>query len=124
MIEMPEEELSRSLRTNDIRGTWSKNIAAFFRKNGFELAEHQDSTIVELKRHLKEHYTIIVLYYCPKEKLDHYSIIRKIDSKSIYFLDPYFGKEHRLTIGNFLTYWKSNVKFENKVRYFLAAKKQ
>jgi len=121
-IKKPENLIAKSLKTNKIRGTYQKNFADFFKRRKFKLISKSNSSISELRRLIRSH-TILVSYYIQKEKVDHYSIIKNIDSKFIYFLDPFYGENHKYKISHFKKIWKSNPRYENNKRWFLAIKK-
>jgi predicted double-glycine peptidase len=65
-----------------------------------------------------------VNYFIPEEKCDHYSVLRKIDSKNISLFDPWFGPEHKYSLREFKKIWHSDFNFEKEKRWFIAIKKK
>lgn len=122
-IKKSEKQVAKLLRTNKIRGTWPKNfpiVAEKFRLNHISM---RNATINNLKEYKKKGFVIIICYFCPSEQFDHYSILKNIDAKYIYFLDPLFGKEHKYSLSHFKKIWKSHPKYDNEKHWFFAVKK-
>lgn len=119
-IKKSEKQLARILKTNKIRGTWPKDLPRIAEKYSLNYAIKRNATIEDLKYFKKQGYFIIICYYIPKDKVDHYSILKKIDSEYIYFYDPWFGPDHKYSLKYFLKIWKSDPKYENTKRWFIA----
>ena len=122
-ITRSEKQIAYFLKTNKIRGTWARNFPLVAEKFKLNYQIKRNATISDLKRLLSEQYIIIVAYMYPPEKVDHYSVVRKIDKNNIYFWDPYFGADHKYTLKYFGTIWKSDPKYDNENAWFIAVKK-
>lgn len=121
-INKTEKSIAKSLKTNKIRGTYQNSLVDFFKRRKFKIVSKSNSSLSDLRKLVKTH-IILVSYYIPKEKVDHYVIINKINSKSIYFLDPFYGQNHKFSISGFKKVWKSDSRYENNKKWFLAIKK-
>lgn len=64
----------------------------------------------------------MVCYFIPKDKTDHYSIVKSIDSDFIYFYDPYHGENHKYSIKNFERNWKFYSRYSKEKRWFFGVK--
>jgi len=123
-IKKSEKQVAKLLGTNKVRGTWHKSfpiVAEKFRLNHVSI---RNATIADLKEYQKKDFAVVICYFYPPEKVDHYSILKKIDNKFIYFLDPFFGEEHKYLLSHFRKIWKSDPKYDNKKCWFFAVKKQ
>ena len=121
-IKKSEKQLVKLLCTNKIRGTWHKNFSVAAKKLRLTYKVESNSSILEIKKFMKINYTVIVCYYIPWEKTDHYSVVKKIDKEHIYFYDPWFGENHKYKISHFLRVWKSYSRYENEKRWLFAVK--
>jgi len=113
-IRKSEKQLVRLLKTNKVRGTWHRDMVRVVEKYNLSYIVTRDGTINDLKYFMKSKHTVIVCYYFPKEKFDHYSIIKKITSKKIYFYDPWFGPNHSYTISYFNKIWRGDPLFKTE----------
>jgi predicted double-glycine peptidase len=121
-IKKSEKQLAKELCTNKIRGTWPKNFSAVADKYKLNYHVKRNATLNELKKLQTEGYSIIIGFYYPPEKIDHYSVLKKITTSEIHFWDPYFGQNHKYSITHFMKVWKSDPKFDNEKRWFFAIK--
>ena len=122
-IKKSEKQVAKLLRTNKVRGTWHKSfpiVAEKFRLNHISM---RNAKINDLKEYQKNGYAVIICYFYPSEKVDHYSLLKNIDAKYIYFLDPFFGEEHKYLLSYFKKIWKSDPKYDNEKCWFFAIKK-
>jgi ABC-type bacteriocin/lantibiotic exporter with double-glycine peptidase domain len=122
-IKKSEKQISKLLGTNKIRGTWPRELPKLAEKFKLNYFVGRNSKIEDLEYYLKNNFIIIVAYWYPLEKVDHYSVVKKIDEKFIYFWDPWFGEEHKYTLTYFKKIWKSDKKFDNEKSWFIAIKK-
>lgn len=118
-----EKQVAKLLSTNKIRGTWHKRFPIVAEEFKLSHVSMRNAGIKELKRYQNKGFIIIVCYYYPPEKVDHYSVLKKIDSNYIHFYDPFFGPEHKYSISHFLKIWKSDPRYDNEKRWFFAVKK-
>ncbi len=125
-IKKEEKELERELKTNTKRGTLHKQINITLKRYPVKIFTEKESSVKKLVYFIKKGYKIIICYNTKKNygKVDidssHYSVIRKITSKKLYLLDPYYGKNVRYPIEEFEKRWKST---EGK-RWFIAVKRR
>ena len=122
-IRRSEKQVMKLLCTNKIRGTWTKNFSVVAKKFMLKQMSKENATINDLKKYHKKVYAIIIGYFYPREKVDHYSILRKIGLKYIYFWDPWFGPDHKYKISYFKKIWKCDSRYEPKKAWFIAIKK-
>ena len=121
-INKSENEIIRLLKTNKVRGTWSRNFALLANKLKLKYISGNANSINDLRPLLKKGFMVIVCYYIPKDKVDHYSVINKIGKKNVYFLDPWYGADYALSIRYFDSVWKSDNRWENQKKWFIALK--
>ena len=121
-IKKSEKQLVKLLGTNKVRGTWHKDFSKLAEKYKLNYVAKRNSSIEDLKEFQRKGYTIIICYYYPSEKVDHYSILKNIDNRHIYFFDPFFGAKHKYTLKYFNKIWKSDPKYDNERCWFFALK--
>lgn len=115
-----EEELKKLLLYPKYPGpTPHKGFTNICKKMKFDCLELENSSIKKIKELLKKDFNVIVSRYIPSQKVDHYAIVKKIDKENIYFLDPWFGKNHKYTLKYFEKKWFD---LENKKRWLIAIK--
>lgn len=118
-----EKQVAKLLNTNKVRGTWHKSFPIVAEKFKLNYIVMRNATINSLKEYQKKGFIIIICYFYLPEKTDHYSILKKIDGKYIYFYDPFFGDGHKYELTYFKNIWKSNPKYDNEKCWFFAVKK-
>lgn len=111
------KEIIKELRTTR-QGTSNARLIRLFKKHGLRFRIKENASISDIKKCLPNN-RIIVAYWIPTHKESHYSIVKKINSKRIYFHDTWFGANHSYTIDYFLKNWWDNEAF----RWLLAVKK-
>lgn len=122
-IKKSEKQVVKLLGTNKIRGTWAKLYPQLAEKYNLNYIVKRNSTIDEVKKLMKDGYFILTSYYVPKEKVDHFVVVKKIDDEYIYFLDPCYGPEHKYKLIYFLKVWKTDPKYDNEMAWFIGIKK-
>ena len=123
-IKISRTELEKLLKSNETSGTWNKAFPAAAEKFKLNYVVGRNSDIKELKKLLKEKYKIIIGYYLGgKFNRGHYSVVRKIDSKKIHLLDPWFGAGKKFELSYFNKIWKNNPEKDNEKKWFFAVKK-
>lgn len=85
-------------------GTSNKDLKRVLKKHGIKFKEKQKARLTDLKRQIKTHW-LLVAYWIPRHKEAHYSLVKKIDAKRIYFHDTWFGANHSYTHRHFLKNW-------------------
>jgi predicted double-glycine peptidase len=122
-ISLSEKKVAKLLKTNKVRGSWTKNFPFVAECFSLNYIVCRNSSVEDLKQAQNKGYAIIVLYLYPPEKVDHYSIIRKFDKNYIYFWDPWFGPDHKYTNAYFRKIWSSDPKYEDQKKWFIGIKK-
>lgn len=122
-IKKTEKQLVKLLKTNKIVGTKNSDIYNFVKKQGFSYVITNNSSIKYLKQMLKEKYFVIVCYYIKSENIHHYSVVKRITNKKIFFLDPYFGSDFSMDLGEFEKSWGVIAKYSKEKNWFIAIKK-
>lgn len=120
-IKKSEKELARELKTSKKTGTEEENFSKVVLGYKLKFFEKNKSSIKELKKFLEKGYIIIVEYYHAKEKEEHYAIVKKINSKTIYLIDPWEGPNKSFSLRYFKIVWSARNK--KKKRWFFAIKK-
>lgn len=82
------------------RGTNDRQLMRVLKKHGIKYRTKTHATVADIKRHLPR-YLIVLAYWIPSHKEGHYSIVRRVDAKRIYFHDTWFGARHSYTINYF-----------------------
>ena len=123
-IKKSEKQIAKLLGTNKVRGTWHKNFPIVAEKFNLNYVVMRNATIDDLKEYKKKGFVVVICYFYPPEKMDHYSVLKKIDNEYIYFWDPFFGEEHKYLLTYFKKIWKSDPKYDNEKCWFFAVKKQ
>jgi len=123
-IKKSEKQVAKLLGTNKVRGTWHKDFPIVAETFKLSYVSMKNATIRGLEEYQKKGFAIVICYFYPPKKIDHYSILKKIDKEYIYFLDPFFGKNHKYPIKHFKKIWRSDSKYENERHWFFAMKKK
>lgn len=118
-----EKQLSKILKTNSKNGTRINNFISGVKLLELEYIIKNNSKIRDLKTFQRKGYAIIVCYFIPEENVDHYSVLKKVGMKNIYFFDPWFGEDHRYSINYFKRIWKCDERFDKEKAWCIALKK-
>ena len=121
-IKKSERQVVKILGTNKIRGTWHRGFPIVAEKFKLIHVSMRNSKIEDLKRYQKDGFAVILCYFLPTEKVDHYSVLKNIDKKFIYFWDPWFGPDHKYSLKYFNNAWKSDPRYDNEKHWFFAIK--
>ena len=111
-------KIVKELRATPRKGTGNISLLRLLRKNGVKFKVKKGATTKKLAGYLKNHW-VTVAYWIPSHKESHYSIVKKITAKRIYFHDTWFGTNHSYSINYFLKNWWD----EEAERWLLAVKK-
>lgn len=125
-IKESETEIANFTKSKPHQGIWFKDFYKLVRKSKLNHISGSGS-IPEIRKLIESGYQIIVCYIDAKDKshgflMDHYSVVRKIDRKYIYFFDPWYGPNHRYSINHFRKIWKSRDRPDKVDRWFIAIK--
>lgn len=112
------EEIVKKLQATARRGTGNVNLLRLLRKNGVVFRVRENAAPKDIKKYLKNHW-VVVAYWIPSHKESHYSIVKKITTKRIYFHDTWFGTNHSYSLDYFLKNWWD----EEAIRWLLAVNK-
>src|SRR3989344_4380173 len=85
-------EIAKEAKTTK-SGTSNSGMKRVLKKHGIKFKEKQNACLSDLKGKVKTHW-LLVAYWIPIHKEAHYSIVKKIDSKRIYFHDTWYGARH------------------------------
>ena len=97
------KDVVKALKTTR-SGTANKYLIGLLKKNGVPHRVKEFAALADIKRYLKNHW-VVVAFWIPSGKEGHYSIVKKINSKRIYFHDTWFGTNHSYTLDYFLKNW-------------------
>ena len=122
-IKKSERKLVKLMKANKVRGTWPAEFPKAAEKFQLNYIVSRNSTIKQLIKAREEGYVIILCYFFPQYGLDHYSILKRITSKHIYFWDPLIGEDHRYDLKYFKEVWYSDPKFDDEKAWFFGVKK-
>jgi predicted double-glycine peptidase len=125
-IKRTEKQLMKLLRTNKVRGTWLKFFPRLAERYKLNYVVKRNSSIRDVRRLLKKGYGIIVCYSpgrTPDYTVDHYSVVRRVDSKNIYLLDPWDGPKTTYSIQYFESIWRCDPTHEDEKKWLFAVKK-
>ena len=100
-------------------GTANKDLKKILRKYDIKFKEKEFASLKDVKAKIKTHW-IVIAYWIPKYKEAHYSIVKRIGAKRVYFHDTWFGLNHSYSIDNFLKNWWD----DEATHWFLAIKKE
>jgi ABC-type bacteriocin/lantibiotic exporter with double-glycine peptidase domain len=109
--------LTKQLKTTRA-GTENRYVISLFKRNNLRFFARSNSSIAELQKYSKN-YWLIVAYWIPSSRESHYSIIKKINSRRVYFHDTWFGSNHSYSLKYFLKNWHD----DEATRWFIAVKK-
>lgn len=110
--------LIKGLRTTQA-GTSNNQLVKFLKRSGVKFRVKEGASLTTLKKASKNN-LVLVTYWIPNHKEHHYSIIKKITAKRIYFHDTWFGANHSYSIPYFQKNWWDD---EAKKSWLLAVKK-
>ncbi len=110
-------EMIRELGTTR-QGTANRDLARLFHKYALTFKEKNNASLRDVKAKLKTHW-IVIAYWIPLHREAHYSIIKRVDSRRVYFHDTWFGSKHSYSTKYFIKNWWD----EEGTRWFMAVKK-
>jgi ABC-type bacteriocin/lantibiotic exporter with double-glycine peptidase domain len=122
-ITKTEKQVVKLVETNKVRGTYAKSFPKAAEKFKLNYSVYRNATIDDMRSMMHKGYHILTGYYVPREKVDHYAVIKHIDEDIIYILDPYYGPTHKYKISHFKRIWKLDPKYDNEKAWFIAVKK-
>ena len=122
-IRRSEKQVARVLKTNKVRGTWPRNFTPVAERFKLNHATMRNATIKDLKEFQKKGYIIIVCYSPTGITCDHYSVVKRVDNKKIYLLDPDIGEDHEYSLTFFRRIWKCDPRYDDERGWFFAVKK-
>jgi len=72
---------------------------------------------------MKRGFQIITCFFVEDERVDHYTVIKKIDSEDVILQDPWFGDNYKIKKDYFEKIWFTDPNFEKRKRWIFAIKK-
>jgi predicted double-glycine peptidase len=118
-----ENELVNILKSNSSTGTSYSRFKKIAECYKMDYIEGSGKGTESIKTLIESGYTVIVCYYIPEEREDHYSIVKRIDSKFIYFIDPWYGPQHRYRLNQFLKVWHMHPRDKKTDEWYFAVRK-
>lgn len=124
-IKKSEKELVKALKTTKSRGTKPQQFQLAVEQTDLDYVVGTKANVFYLKKLLTEKFIFIVLYFYPPEQCHHYSVVKKIDSKFIYFWNPDddFGPVSKYKIKDFETLWNKTSTNFRKPGWFVGIRK-
>lgn len=117
---LTEDFLINELKANHKIGVTTKNMIAFFEINWLDFVYKTNGSLDEMNAYLKN-YIILVRYYHPRRKDDHYALYMWIKNERVHLWDPWYGKNHTYSRDYFNKYRKSTWEWYEK--WFIAIRK-
>ncbi len=117
-----EKQIVKMLKTNIVRGTWSKYFPQVAEKFCLNYVVYRNGKVRDLIDTVNAGYFVLTAYYISKQKIDHYSVVKNIDDQYIYFLDPMKGPNHKYKLSYFARVWKTDPKYDNEKGWFIGVK--
>ena len=114
---MDIQDVVKELKTTR-NGTNNASLMRLLRRRGLKFRAKQRVRLADIKTCLKNHW-VVVAYWIPSQKESHYSIVKKITAKRIYFHDTWFGSSHSYDLNYFLKNWWD----QEATRWLLAVRK-
>ena len=103
-IKMSTSDLVKELKTTR-GGTNDGDLLRFLKKRGIKFKSKKGANLKKLAGYLKN-YWVVVTYWIPRTKENHYSIVTRISTKRIYFHDTWYGASHSYSLDYFLKNWQ------------------
>lgn len=122
-IRRSEKQVAKMLGTNKVRGTWAASYPKVFERFRLNYTVMRNADIADMRRLMKKNYIILTSYYYPREKVDHFVVIRDITKTHIHFWDPWFGPDHKYTLTYFQRIWRTDPRYDDERGWFIAVKK-
>ena len=110
-------KIVKELRTTKA-GTGNTHMLRLLSKNRVPFRVKERATLSDIRRYLNNHW-VVVAYWIPSHRESHYSIVKKITAKRIFFHDTWFGTNHSYSLPYFLKNWWD----EEATRWLLAVYK-
>jgi predicted double-glycine peptidase len=114
---MDIQEVVKGLKTTR-SGTTNASLMRFLKKNAVKFRVKKQAALEDIRKYLKKNW-VVVAYWIPSHKESHYSIVKKITAKRIYFHDTWFGSNHSYDAGYFFKNWWD----QEATRWLLAVRK-
>lgn len=105
-------------------GTGRRDLVDRLRREGFTVRTQADSTLPQLRKLLKEGWTVVVNYAEVIDNIGHYAIVTAITPTHIVMCDPYYGPAYRLPLKVFLSRWHGGSYPNAYTHWHLATKRK
>lgn len=122
-IKRSENQLMKMLKTSKKIGVKNRRFSEIAERYKLSYIVRRNSSLRHLRRYLKRKFIIIVHYYVPRLKEDHYAVVKRISKERIFLLDPWFGDNHSIDLEKFMKIWKENPKHGKEKKWFIGIKK-
>lgn len=120
-IKKTEAELAKMIHKPGEPGTPNRSLPEAAERLKLSYVVKRNASISDLTWHIGQGFAVIVSYFDTVEGVGHFAVVKKISSKNIYLLDPWYGPNHVLPLRHFLKNWRSA--FDKDKKWFVAVKK-
>ncbi len=128
-VRKPAEEIARIADTNEVVGTWHRNMLNAARASGFFCYENKNATLDELRSFLKKGYPAVVHLLMPEwpegkwGKWDkyHYVVVIGLTRWHVLLNDPWLGIV-KMPRKDFISRWSSEITDEQNWMLVLSPK--
>jgi len=106
-----EDTLKIELHTDTVYGTHHQPIIEELTSHGLYCYVNIGSSFDDVRFYIKEKKLPVLIHYIEvTENVGHYALIVGYDRHTIFFNDPWYGKEYKLSRTTFLKRWQDEKK--------------
>ncbi len=120
-IHKTEEEIRGLLKTSSENGTLTRNIPPMLDYLNLSYIVMRNAAVEDLTHYSDMGFVIIVRYYMPQYKADHYTVIQKLDAQGIAFHDPFYG-DNTMSLKEFNDLWGGKSELGGEFHWFVGIK--
>ncbi len=120
-IKKSEAELAKLMHKPGEPGTPNRSLPETAEKLKLNYIVRRSASIPDLTWYMGLGFVVIVSYFDAIESVGHFAVVKKLGSKNIYLLDPWYGPDYVISLKDFVKNWKSG--FDKDKRWFIAVKK-
>lgn len=120
-IKATQKQLAGLMETSPTSGTRRRALAKPLRAHGLRVHTKIHSSIDEMKRLLRDGWSVIVNYIEKEEDISHFAVVTAITPSHIVMQDPWHGPDYHLPRHEFISRWRGSHP-RAFARWYLAAK--
>jgi predicted double-glycine peptidase len=120
-IKQSQQALAKTMGTEPYSGTGRRALAKPLRGNGFRVRMKIHASTEEIRRLIREGWSVIVNYIEPEENIGHYALVTDVTPTHVVMHDPTHGPNFRIPRHSFLRRWRGR-HLRAYTRWYLAAK--